>query len=679
MSLAAELVYELKGISDPAISPDGSRIVYALSWVEGRGGAAENRSRLMLAGPDGKPREFTQGNADGGPRFSPDGDMLAFLRARQPGEPRQVWVMNADGGEARQLTNAAKGVQDFAWSPDGTRIVYCADTEPAAGAAAGSQTDGPRVVEVNRIRYRHDLQGWRGDAHYHLFTVNLETGDGAQVTRGDWDDYGPVWSPDGEKIAFISGRRDDRDFRALTEAYVVHTGGGTAQCWSEGLSSVGAVAWSPDSQRLVAVASEDPSGMVLWQGWMYVLEPGKEPRRVTGDGQRPVLGGGPGAARQPEIRWTDDGRIIFPGERHGESYVYQTSIMDSRESGNDGERGDDEWQGNDRGAEEGEPRQLWGGGRLAAGLSLDGGAERAVVASSTPSSPAELHLVELGGPSAASLGDPNADFLRRRPAPSLEKFSIERAGYDIEGRLWFPPFFDSSQRYSLILDIHGGPNGAFYDSFVPWQQLLAGSGYLVLAVNPRGSSTYGDEFMRAVLDDWGGEDYLDLMAALDHVCQRDYVDPERLGIHGYSYGGYMTGWAIGHTGRFGAAVIGAPCTNLYTMYGTSDIGISFGEPQWGGSVTDTPPEVLAQKLLARSPITYAKNVETPALLLHGESDARCPVAQSEEYFVALKRLGKTVEFVRFPNSNHAFPRTGHPRMREEYLARMVAWFDDWLA
>jgi dipeptidyl aminopeptidase/acylaminoacyl peptidase len=179
--------------------------------------------------------------------------------------------------------------------------------------------------------------------------------------------------------------------------------------------------------------------------------------------------------------------------------------------------------------------------------------------------------------------------------------------------------------------------------------------------------------MRAVLDDWGGEDYLDLMAALDLVCQRDYVDEGRLGIHGYSYGGYMTGWAIGHTKRFGAAVIGAPCTNLYTMYGTSDIGVSFGEPQWGGSVMDSP-----EKLLARSPISYAKNVTTPALLLHGESDFRCPIAQSEEYFVALKRQGKTVEFVRFPNSNHAFPRTGHPRMREEYLTRMLDWFDDWL-
>ena len=655
MSLAAELVYELKSLSDPVISPDGSRVVYALSWVEGTGSAAENRSRLMLAGPDGAQREFTQGNADGSPRFSPDGSKLAFLRASKPGDPRQVWVMNADGGEARQITFAAKGVQDFAWSPDGGRIVYCTDTEPAAGAAAGTQTEGPRVVEVNRIRYRHDLQGWRGDAHYHLFTVDLETGDGAQITRGDWDDYGPVWSPDGSKIAFISGRRDDRDTHALTEAYVVDVQSGqAAECRSEGLASVGAVAWSPDSQRLVVVASEDPAGMVLWQGWLYVLEPGKEPRRITGDDHRPVLGGGPGAARQPEIRWQDDGRIIFLGETRGESYVYQAT------------------------AEGGKARQLWGGGRLIAGLSLDSDARLAAVAASSPTSPSALHLADLASSTVTPLGDLNADFLKRHPVPSLEKFTVERAGYDIEGRLWFPPFFDYSVRYPLILDIHGGPNGAFYDSYVPWQQLLAGSGYLVLAVNPRGSSTYGDEFMRAVLDDWGGEDYLDLMAALDHVCQRDYVDTDRLGIHGYSYGGYMTGWAIGHTGRFGAAVIGAPCTNLYTMYGTSDIGISFGEPQWGGSVMDTPPDVLAQKLLARSPITYAKNVDTPALLLHGEADARCPVAQSEEYFVALKRLGKIVEFVRFPGSNHAFPRTGHPKMREEYLARMLDWFDDWL-
>ena len=664
MSLAADLVYELKGVSDPTISPDGQRLVYALSWVEGRGGAAEARSRLMLAGPEGSgPREFTQGNADSGPRFSPDGGMLAFLRARQPGQPRQVWVMHADGGEARPLTAAPKGVAEFAWSPGGSRIVYCADTDPP-GAQADDAAGGPRVSVVNRIRYRHDLQGWRGDAHHHLYVTGLNDTEAAQLTSGDWDDYGPVWSPDGTKIAFISGRRDDRDFRALTEAYVVDAapqsdrGGsaavaGQAECWSGGLHSVGAAAWSPDSRRLAVVGSEDPAGLVLWQGWLYILEPGREPRRITGDGQRPALGGGPGAARQPEIRWIDDGqgrgRIIFLAERHGESYICQAD------------------------ADGGDTRQLWGGARLAADLSLDANARCAAAVSASPSLPGELHRVDLAAGESALIASPNAAFLEDRPAPPLEKFRLQRAGLDIECRLWFPPDFDPAGRYPLILDIHGGPNGAFYDAFVPWQRALAGSGCLVLAVNPRGSSTYGNEFMRAVLDDWGGEDYQDLMAAVDAVCQRDYVDGARLGIHGYSYGGYMTAWAIGHTGRFGAAVIGAPCTNLYTMYGTSDIGVSFGEPQWGGSVMDTP-----EKLLARSPITCAKNVTTPALLLHGEADARCPIAQSEEYFTALKRLGKTVEFVRFPNSNHQFPRTGHPKMREEYLARMLGWFQQWL-
>ena len=178
--------------------------------------------------------------------------------------------------------------------------------------------------------------------------------------------------------------------------------------------------------------------------------------------------------------------------------------------------------------------------------------------------------------------------------------------------MWFPPDFDRAQKYPMVLDVHGGPNGAFYDAFNPVQQVLATSGYLVLAVNPRGSSTYGKEFMMSVLGDWGGEDYQDLMAAVEDVAQRAYVDETKLGIHGYSYGGFMASWAVGHSDRFKAAVVGAPCIDLYSMYGTSDIGISFGESQWGGSLMDS-----AEELLKRSPITYAANVNTPVLLLHG--------------------------------------------------------------
>jgi dipeptidyl aminopeptidase/acylaminoacyl peptidase len=178
----------------------------------------------------------------------------------------------------------------------------------------------------------------------------------------------------------------------------------------------------------------------------------------------------------------------------------------------------------------------------------------------------------------------------------------------------------------------------------------------------------------AVLRDWGGEDYLDLMAAVDQVAARPYVDGGRLGVHGYSYGGYMASWVVGHTNRFRAAVVGAPCIDLVSMYGTSDIGVSFGEGQWGGSLMDAAPE-----LARRSPIAYASQVETPVLLLHGEADLRCPIAQSEAYFVALKRLGKEVELVRFPDCSHLFTRLGHPKMRQEYLARTLAWFNKHLS
>ena len=272
----------------------------------------------------------------------------------------------------------------------------------------------------------------------------------------------------------------------------------------------------------------------------------------------------------------------------------------------------------------------------------------------------------------------NREYLAERPPARMEKFSVNRRGWDIECRLFLPPDFDSAGSYPMVLDIHGGPNGAFYDSFTPWQQVLATAGYVVLAANPRGSSTYGDDFMMAVLGDWGGEDYLDLMAAVEETAARPYVDETRLGVHGYSYGGYMTSWIVGHTNRFKAAVVGAPCINLHSMYGTSDIGVSFGEIQWGGSIAEAVEEgyeQMALKMLERSPISYVNRVETPVLLLHGEADARCPISQSEEYFTMLKRLGKEVDMVRFPDCSHLFPRMGHPKMREEYLERTLGWFN----
>ena len=644
--ISPEHVYHLRTVADPALSPDGSRLAYTQSWVDQE--SLDSRSRIMvLETASGLASEFTQGVKDTAAKYSPDGRQLAFLRPDGSGK-RQVWVMGATGGEARPLAALPGGVVDFAWSPDSQRLVLCADVEPDNPAPQSKPLGLPQVRVVRRIRYRYDTLGWRGDSHFHLFIADANGDTSRQITHGDWDDLAPVWSPDGAYIAFLSGRRDDRDLRSLTEAYVVPAEGGEPVLRSQGLSDVGAVAWSPDGRRFAAIGSEEDLGLVLWQAWLYVLEPGESPRRLTDDGIKPYLSF-PAITRPPELRWTSEDKILFLGEQRGESFLFEAPIS------------------------EGPARAVSGGGGQSTSLTLDQAARKAVVLASSPSTPGDLHGIDLQSHASTQLTDLNAAYLAGHPAATMEKFSFQRDGWEIECRLWFPAEFDPSRQYPLVLDIHGGPNGAFYDSFVPLQQVLATAGHLVLAVNPRGSSTYGNDFMLAVLEDWGGEDYQDLMAAVDLVSERPYVDASRLGVHGYSYGGYMTSWIAGHTDRFRAAVAGAPCIDLFSMYGTSDIGVSFGEVQWGGSLVDA-----ATELIKHSPITYASNVTAPVLLLHGEADARCPIGQSEEYFVVLKRLGKEVELVRFPDCSHAFPRIGHPKMRHEYLQRTLGWFERYL-
>ena len=556
--------------------------------------------------------------------------------------------MPVHGGEARQLTYAPGGIAEFAWSPDGQRLVFAADVDPDRLPEGHDMKKEPRVKVVRRLRYRYDTLGWRGDAQRHLFLIDVAGGDARQLTDGDWDDLSPAWSPDGRHIAFISGRRPERDIRAYSEVYVVPVSGGEPTCWSGDLYSIGALAWSPDSSHLVAVASDDPNGSAGSQGWLFILGPGQALQRITDDAFRPATGFYP-IMSAPELRWTGNGRILLIGDVRGESYLYDVP------------------------AAGGSARPIAGGGFQATALTLDQEAGRAVLAATPPDSPGALYLVDTASGSLKRLTDDNRDYFAESPPARLEKFSIHRQGMEIECRLWLPPAFDPTQRYPLVLDIHGGPNSAFYDAFNLPQQVLATAGFVVLAVNPRGSTTYGNAFTMAVLGDWGGEDYQDLMAAVDAVVSRPYVDATRLGVHGYSYGGFMSSWIIGHTSRFKAAVVGAPCIDLPSMYGTSDIGVSFGEVQWRG----TRWEAMAQAV-ERSPLTYAPAVETPVLLLHGEADLRCPIEQGEQYFVALKRHGKEVEFVRFPDCSHLFLRVGHPKMREEYLRRMLAWFQDYL-
>ena len=704
--IGPDLLRRLAAVSDPTLAADGRRAAYVLSWIDPA--TSENRSRIYQLAPDGdgddgnssEPQPFTQGRADTHPRYSPDGSALAFLRPPVPAASNagaasakpQIWLMPAHGGEARQLSTLPNGVREFAWAPDSQRLAAVSDVCPDHAPAPADDGSAPQVREVNRIRYRHDAMGWRGDCHYHLFIIDAQTGAAAQITAGDWDDNAPAWSPDGRRLAFISGRRPDRDIVAAGQVFVVSVPDAlpgappnpspddvpVPELRSADLADVAAVAWSPDGRQLVAAGAAEAGLTALWQAYLYLLTPGARPRRITDDAIRPCVGY-PGIAAPVAIRWvadagdgTDDaGQIIFLADAAGQTRLYTLPVPAAGDA-----------------AADTAPVPITGGGEQIISLTTDADAARAVIVAATPDAPAELHHLTFKDAAARRrLTAHNDPWRAEHPTAPMEKFLVERDDFDIECRLYHPPDFDPARQYPLILEIHGGPNGAFYDAFNPIHQVLAGAGYLTLAVNPRGSSTYGAEFVNAVLGDWGGDDYRDLMAALDAVCARPYVDAARLGIHGYSYGGYMTAWAIGHTHRFRAAVAGAPCIDLWSMYGTSDISTGFGEAQWairlGGGMPISRPlldelagsvDTLAHRLLQRSPIKYAPEVATPVLLLHGEADARCPIGQSEQYFQVLKRLGKEVAMARFPDCAHTFLRTGHIAMRQAYLERMLAWF-----
>ena len=634
-----EHVYELVKVGEPSLSPDGAWLAYSRAVIDRK--SMKERSHLVLASiPDGEHRPLTQGSSDTAPRFSPDGTQVAFVRPDERGR-KQLWVIPLDFGEARRVTGVEGGVGDIAWSPDGGRIAFVSDVKPEEGAASEA---GPEVKVVRRIRYRIDAGGWRGDAFRHVFVVDVESGAVRQVTSGEGEDAAPVWSPDGTRIAYVSDAIEGRDTSWLAGVFVVPADGGEPERWAPEVSCFsqnplsGAVAWSPDGERLAVVGTDDRVLGDPRQSFLFVANRDGA-RKLTDGGYSPVL-------PAPELRWTADDRIVFLADHRGESFVCEVD------------------------AAGGPLRTLAGGGAQSVSLTLDAAGEYAVMRSTPPESPGDLHLVDLREGTERRLTCSNDEYLAGHPPGTMRKFAIRRGGMEIESRLIVPPDFDESRRYPLVVDVHGGPHGRFQDSFDSTHHVLATSGYLVLAVNPRGSTTYGLDFARAVIEDWGGEDYLDIMAALDEVCARGFVDDSRLGMHGYSYGGFMSAWAVGHTDRFRAAVVGAPVANLVSMYGTSDIGVSFGEPQWGGTLADS-----FDTFVERSPLTYAEKVETPVLLLHGEDDNRCPIGQSEEMFVSLKRLGKEVELVRFPGSSHSFLRSGHPKMRVEYLRRMKGWFD----
>jgi len=510
---------------------------------------------------------------------------------------------------------------------------------------------GPPIARVARtLAYKRDGVGYFDGRHTHVLLVPAGGGEARALTSGAWSVEGFTWAPDGRSCAILGDAEPDADLRRGNRLYVVDVATGARRPIAGDLM-MSAPAWSPRGDLVAFVAPIDLEAGRLERVWVAPVDGGGDPRCLTvgydrsvGDSVLTDMRGGHGT----RLCWSDDGeRVSFVASGPGAAAVCSVGLDGRVAVEVPAER------------------------RVVYDFDVAGGAVAACVAD--PANPGDVVLVRPGQGEETRLTDANG-WLRGRALATQERHVFTAPdGLEIEGWLLRPPDLDPARRHPLVLQVHGGPHAQYGWAFFHEFQVLAGMGILVLGVNPRGSDGYGEGFRRAVVRDWGGRDYQDLMAALDQAIERTgLVDERRLGVAGGSYGGFMTNWAIGHTDRFAAAVSMRSISNLVSEFAQHDL-VLWGELEMGPRPWPDPDE-----LWLRSPIRYVHEMRTPLLLLHSEMDLRCAVSQAEELFGALRLLGREVEMVRFPGESHDLSRSGRPDRRIERLRRIAGWLERYL-
>ena len=648
--LTAEDLAAFAFVHEAVISPTGDRVAYAVRRMDVP--ADRYRAALFVSGVDGsEPRRWTDGTADDAtPRWSPDGKRLAFVSDRgavpagKKRAPKNVFIADGTGEEPRQIAAFADDCGDLTWLPDGSGVIVT-----LKDAGSGQPDDAPKVYD--RIRYKSDDAGLLDLRRKHLWLVPLQ-GEPRKLTDGDWDDTQPAVSPDGTQVAFTSNRSADRDRNTVSDIWTTPLTGGSPTRITTERGQYANASWSPDGSAIACLGTADAigAGARNTRVWRFPSRggPGTD---LLGDWDRTtgsrVMSDVRGETAALPPAWTRHGRILFIGSDQGTANLYSVRA-----------------EGGDVRAETLGAHQL-----VTATLDREARCFAGVLASAT--SPGEV-ITGQPGAGMKPITTLNAALLSDRYIAEPERVQFAGAdGWTIEGWLLKPRGFDPAKRWPLVLEIHGGPHGAYGHAFFHEFQVLAGRGYAVLYLNPRGSHAYGDAFLRACVGDWGGKDYEDLMAGVDHALELGWVDGDRLYVTGGSYGGFMTNWMVGHSHRFKAAATQRSISNNISAFGTSDIGWHF----WQFEMGDATPWRDEHKLVERSPLTYVEQVTTPLLILHAEKDHRCPIEQAEQFFVALKLLGKEAVFVRYQDDSHELTRGGKPRNRIDHARRIADWFD----
>src|SRR2546426_5999594 len=593
LPLSPEDLYEFRFLTDAQISPDGTRIAYAVKVANPKRDGY--LSAIWLVSSDGAqaPAQLTAGvSQDSSPQWSPKGERLAFTSDRGEAHkgkkrpPRNIFVLDLAGGEARELTHFGDDCSDLAWSPDGRSLAFVV-RDPKNSA---DEDDGVRVYE--RARYKSDEGGLLDDRRKHIWIVGADGSAPRRLTDGDWDDAQPGFSPDGREIAFVSNRTERRDLNTVADIHVVPLAGQTRQI-TDGKGSYGNPSWSPDGAVITAYGTDCAIGSSARNIHIWAFPKAGGPGgdllkgwdRSVGSS---VISDMRAHAQSLPPAWTNDGRILFLGSDQGTANAYSCA------------------------ATGGDVRAETVGGHQLVSWSLDRSRKRFATVVATVTDPGNVFSGEIGG-AMRKVSCLNDDLLGSRFLASPERIEFTGAdGWKIEGWILKPRGFDPAERWPLVLEVHGGPHTAYGHSFFHEFQVLAGRGYAVLFTNPRGSHAYGERFVTACVGAWGGKDYEDLMAGIDHVLGSGWVDPKRLYLTGGSYGGFMTNWIVGHTERFRAAATQRSISNNVSAFGTSDIGWHFWEHEMG----DATPWRGSEKLIERSPLAYVTKVKTALLILH---------------------------------------------------------------
>lgn len=625
--LGAQDLIKVAAVSAPRISGDGSRVAYTVAEVRMEKDKEWKTVTQVWAVPTagGKATQYTRGDKNAtAPEWSPDGAMLAFLSDREKDGERQVWMMMADGGEAWVVTSHKGGVSAFRFSPDGKQLLLSAGDQPSKDEEERKKIKDDTIVIDRDIKMSH------------LWLWDIEKKEGKRLTEGSFTISDPQWSPDGTRISYTKRPTPKADDGGLSEVWVMTVRGGEKKKLVGVAGPNDFARWSYDGKWLAYTGSTDTSGGVTQTALYLVPVAGGAPKVVTTkfdlDVGTPV--------------WARDGRTIY----------FSTNTLQANEV-----------FAVDVAKESVKQLSRRGASASIIDISRDG---KTIVGTLSGPAPTEIYRAGADFRSFSIITDHNP-WLKDYALADTEVVNWKsKDGMEIEGLLTKPVGYQEGMKVPLLLNPHGGPTSASLNSFNGTAQVLAANGFAVLQPNFRGSTGKTLAFAQANKNTWGKGDYEDCITGVDAMIARGVADPDRLGAFGWSYGGYLTFWLLTQTDRFKAVSPGAGITNIYSMYSQNDIQRYL---RWFYS--DKAPWDATELYWGRSPMAHVKKVKTPTMIMHGQVDTRVPLAQAQEFYMALKEMEVPVEFVVYPREGHGFTE---PRHQMDRVRRYVWFFSKYL-